>query len=47
MILRFWNNQVDRELEGVMTMILNALDQGHPTRLAPEWREPPSPEGEG
>ena len=47
MILRFWNNQVDRELEGVMTMILNALDQGHRTRLAPEWREPPSPEGEG
>lgn len=46
-VLRFWNNQIDRELEGVMTMILNALDQRHPTRLAPKRREPPSPEGEG
>jgi very-short-patch-repair endonuclease len=46
-VLRFWNNQVDRELDGVLSVILAALEQSHPTRLAPEWREPPSPEGEG
>jgi very-short-patch-repair endonuclease len=46
-VLRFWNNQIDRELEGVMTTILQALEPLRPTRLAPKWREPPSPHGEG
>jgi very-short-patch-repair endonuclease len=46
-VLRFWNNQIDRELEGVMTAILDALEPPHPTRLAPKRREPPSPQGEG
>jgi very-short-patch-repair endonuclease len=46
-VLRFWNNQVDREFDGVMETILDALDK-HP-RLAPRQarREPPSPKGEG
>jgi very-short-patch-repair endonuclease len=26
-VLRFWNNQVDREMEGVMETILDALSQ--------------------
>jgi very-short-patch-repair endonuclease len=30
-VLRFWNNQVDREFDGVMETILDALDE-HPTR---------------
>jgi very-short-patch-repair endonuclease len=47
-VLRFWNNQVDRELEGVMVMILDALEQRHPTRLPGQKPgEPPSPDGEG
>jgi hypothetical protein len=39
---------VDREFDGVMQTILDALDK-HPTRLAPRQarREPPSPKGEG
>jgi very-short-patch-repair endonuclease len=43
LVLRVWNNQVDRELKGVMTMILEALEQKHPTRLSPDKvrREPP------
>ena len=47
-VLRFWNNQVDREFYGVMETILKVLDK-HPTRLAPRQtrREPPSPEKEG
>ena len=46
-VLRFWNNQIDRELDGVLTVILDVLEQSHPTRLAPEWREPPPHGGEG
>ena len=48
-VLRFWNYQIDREFEGVMTLILSALEEGRPTRLAPNKvrREPPSPRGEG
>ena len=48
-VLRFWNNQVDRELEGIMTIIPEALEERHPTRLTPDKvrREPPSPDGEG
>jgi very-short-patch-repair endonuclease len=48
-VLRFWNNEIDRELEGVLETILAVLEQRHPTRLAPNdvRREPPSPEGEG
>ena len=46
-ILRFWNNQVDRQIEGVVEMILDALSASqHPTRRAPRGT-PPSPEGEG
>jgi hypothetical protein len=39
---------VDREFDGVMETILDALDE-HPTRLAPRKArcEPPSPKGEG
>jgi very-short-patch-repair endonuclease len=46
-IMRFWNNQVDREMEGVVETILDALSvKQHPTRRAPRGT-PPSPEGEG
>jgi very-short-patch-repair endonuclease len=48
-VLRFWNHQIDRELEGVVTTILAVLDKPRPTWLAPNKvrREPPSPRGEG
>ncbi len=46
-VLRFWNNQIDREIDGVLEMILLALEAPHPTRLAPKRRKPPSPRGEG
>jgi hypothetical protein len=46
-VLRFWNNQIDREFDGVLKVILRALEATHPTRLAPERRKPPSPSGEG
>jgi very-short-patch-repair endonuclease len=46
-VLRFWNNQIDRELDGVITTILDVLEPLRPTRLAPKRREPPSPRGEG
>ena len=44
-VLRFWNNQIDRELEGVLEIILGVLSERIPTRLAPNRvrREPPSP----
>jgi len=29
-VLRFWNNEVDRNLEGVLTMIDDALNLPHP-----------------
>ena len=35
-VLRFWNNQVDQEMEGVIVAIMHALsEECHPTRLAP------------
>jgi very-short-patch-repair endonuclease len=43
-ILRFWNNQIDRELEGVVETILAALANGSPPG---SLRSPPSPRGEG
>jgi very-short-patch-repair endonuclease len=43
-ILRFWNNQIDRELEGVMETILAVLANGSPPG---SLRSPPSPRGEG
>ena len=46
-VLRFWNNQIDREIGGVLETILLALEGRHPTRLAPKRRKPPSPKGEG
>ena len=46
-VLRFWNNQIDREIDGVLEIILLALEGTHPTRLAPKRRKPPSPRGEG
>ena len=46
-VVRFWNNQIDREMDGVLQALLDALSAGpHPTRRAP-WGTPPSPEGEG
>jgi Protein of unknown function (DUF559) len=32
-ILRFWNNEVDRNLEGVLTLIHDALRNPHPASL--------------
>jgi very-short-patch-repair endonuclease len=47
-VLRFWNNQVDREMEGVLETILDALSTAHhPTRRVTSGDTPPSPEGEG
>jgi very-short-patch-repair endonuclease len=46
-IMRFWNNQVDREMASAVETILDALSvKRHPTRRAPSGT-PPSPEGEG
>jgi very-short-patch-repair endonuclease len=48
-VLRFWNFEVDQNLEGVLTTILAALAEApYPTRQAPEIRRlSPSPKGEG
>ncbi len=49
-VLRFWNNEVDRNLEGVLTIIGNTIEgageenTGAPTCAAPT---PPSPQGGG
>jgi very-short-patch-repair endonuclease len=43
-ILRFWNHQIDREVEGVIETILAALAHGAPPG---SLRSPPSPRGEG
>jgi very-short-patch-repair endonuclease len=43
-ILRFWNNQIDRELEGVVATILAVLAKDAPPG---SLRLPPSPHGEG
>ena len=37
-VLRFWNNDVDRNLEGVLTLIEDALRKPHPP---PFGRHPP------
>ena len=42
-VLRFWNNEIDRNLHGVLTLIDDALRT--PTR--PRFARPPSPEGGG
>jgi very-short-patch-repair endonuclease len=50
-ILRFWNNEVDRNLEGVLTVIGHALtgtaeeNIGAQTRAAPTLRPPHKGEG--
>jgi very-short-patch-repair endonuclease len=48
-VLRFWNNQIDLEMEGVIETILSVLEAQGPTRLATSKArcEPPSPGGEG
>ncbi|MGH6767866.1 MAG: DUF559 domain-containing protein [Xanthobacteraceae bacterium] len=42
-VLRFWNNDVDRNLEGVLTRIDDALNEPHPA--ACDGHPPPSREG--
>jgi very-short-patch-repair endonuclease len=42
--LRFWNNEVDRNLDGVLTMIDQALREPPPGRPA-DGHPPPSGEG--
>jgi very-short-patch-repair endonuclease len=48
-VLRFWNNEVDRNLEGVLTVIDSALQERnptrHPTRRAARATLPASGEG--
>ena len=43
-VLRFWNNEVDRNLEGVLTVIDDAL-RNPPPGLASLGHPPPSGEG--
>jgi len=43
-VLRFWNNQIDQELDGVVDAILAALAKESPPG---SLRSPPSPCGEG
>lgn len=43
-IMRFWNSDIDANLDGVMAVIAAALKSPHPDRLAPV--DPPH-EGEG
>lgn len=43
-VLRFWSNQIDGELEGVIEIILAALAKDSPPG---SLRSPPSPRGEG
>ncbi|TKT71994.1 endonuclease domain-containing protein [Afipia massiliensis] len=43
-IIRFWNSDIDANLDGVMDVILSKLAAPHPDRLAPV--DPPH-EGEG
>jgi hypothetical protein len=48
--LRFWNDDVLTNLEGVATVLLEAVNKNtpHPTRSAQARSEPPSPtRGEG
>lgn len=48
-ILRFWNNEVDRQIDGVVKTILTALSERspHPARPVQGRDEPPFPHGEG
>lgn len=43
-VLRFWNSDIDRNLEGVMEVIFARLNNPHPDRLSPV--DPPH-KGEG
>ena len=43
-VLRFWNNEIDRNLEGVLTLIDDAL-RNRPPGLASLGHPPPSGEG--
>ena len=46
-VLRFWNNDVLANLDGVLTTIMNALKEGPHPPIALQWA-PPSPlKGEG
>jgi len=45
-VLRFWNNEIDRNLEGVLTLIDEALGNPHPAAIATLGGHPP-PSGEG
>jgi len=45
-VLRFWNNEIDRNLEGVLTLIDEALRNPHPAAIATLGGHPP-PSGEG
>jgi len=44
-VLRFWNNEVDRNLEGVLTLIDVALRDATPPGRASRGHPPPSGEG--
>ena len=46
-VLRFWNNDVLTNLDGVMTVIVDALKEGpHPPKPA-AWAPPSPPKGKG
>jgi very-short-patch-repair endonuclease len=45
-VLRFWNNEIDRNREGVLTLIDEALRSPHPAAIATLGGHPP-PSGEG
>jgi hypothetical protein len=46
-ILRFWNNEVDQNLEGVLTFIDNTLRNPHPTSPGARPGSATLPFGEG
>jgi very-short-patch-repair endonuclease len=48
-VLRLWNFEVDRNLDGVMQVVLSALTDPHPTglRCAPPGHPPHARAGEG
>jgi very-short-patch-repair endonuclease len=46
-VLRFWNHEVDRNLEGVMSTIMTALNNARTPPAASRREAPPSPFGEG
>jgi very-short-patch-repair endonuclease len=48
LVLRFWNNEVLQNLEGVLTSLLAVLRSRSPSPASRLWREAPSPaRGEG